>query len=144
MKRVLLSLLLCLITRVTSFALIFNGRLLSNKYQDRIISHKRIFKIKGCSIPQLSQDEYRENKIVSPFSKDSSVVVREQLELSVDNVNKILDEVRPFLIDDGGNVEVVSVDLDTRNVLLSLVGACSSCSSSTVMASFALSKPTVF
>ena len=48
------------------------------------------------------------------------------------NVDKVLDEVRPYLINDGGNVSVERVDEDTRSVYLKLEGACGSCPSSTV------------
>ena len=55
----------------------------------------------------------------------------EQLELTVDNVNAILEEVRPYLLADGGNVAVDSIDLASRDVNLILEGACSGCPSST-------------
>ena len=45
---------------------------------------------------------------------------------------KVLDEVRPYLIADGGNVSVERVDEETKNVYLKLEGACGSCASSTV------------
>lgn len=54
------------------------------------------------------------------------------MEFTLENVDKVLDEVRPYLIADGGNVEVVSVDEFTRSVSLTLQGACGSCPSSTV------------
>ena len=44
----------------------------------------------------------------------------------------MLEEVRPYLIADGGNVSVQSVDEVTKNVYLKLEGACGSCASSTV------------
>ena len=44
----------------------------------------------------------------------------------------MLDEVRPYLVADGGNVAVVGVDEATRSVQLQLEGACGSCPSSTV------------
>ena len=53
------------------------------------------------------------------------------LKLTKDNVDKVLDEVRPYLIADGGNVAVASIDTTTRNIVLSLQGACGSCPSST-------------
>jgi Fe-S cluster biogenesis protein NfuA len=49
-----------------------------------------------------------------------------------ENVDKVLDEVRPYLISDGGNVSVDRVDVATKNVYLKLEGACGSCPSSTV------------
>ncbi|MGD1863113.1 MAG: NifU family protein [Phormidesmis sp.] len=48
--------------------------------------------------------------------------------LTEPNVEKILDELRPYLLADGGNVELV--ELDGPIVKLRLNGACSSCPSS--------------
>ena len=48
--------------------------------------------------------------------------------LTVEAAEAALDEVRPYLIADGGNVEVLSVDGGV--VLLRLQGACGSCASS--------------
>ncbi len=50
------------------------------------------------------------------------------LALTEPNVEKILDELRPYLLADGGNVELV--ELDGPIVKLRLNGACSSCPSS--------------
>lgn len=54
------------------------------------------------------------------------------LDLTKENVDKVLDEIRPYLIADGGNVAVVAIDDFTRSISLSLQGACGSCPSSTV------------
>jgi len=48
--------------------------------------------------------------------------------LTEPNVEKVLDELRPYLLADGGNVELV--ELDGPIVKLRLNGACSSCPSS--------------
>ena len=50
--------------------------------------------------------------------------------LTIENVEKVLDELRPFLMADGGNVEVV--ELDGPIVKVRLQGACGSCPSSTM------------
>ncbi|VVA21150.1 PREDICTED: nifU [Prunus dulcis] len=50
-------------------------------------------------------------------------------ELTVPNVDLVLEDVRPYLIADGGNVDVVSVEDGV--VSLKLQGACGSCPSST-------------
>eukprot|EP01035_Chromulina_nebulosa_P018007 gene18007-23645_t len=81
------------------------------------------------------------NEIVSPFqsnneiSSDSKVISlsdeSETLELTYENVDKVLNEVRPYLIADGGNVSVVSVDSINSIIQLELVGACGNCPSST-------------
>lgn len=52
------------------------------------------------------------------------------LELTADNIESVLDEVRPYLIADGGDVELV--EIDGLSVKLKLKGACGSCPSSTV------------
>ena len=50
--------------------------------------------------------------------------------LTLENVETVLDELRPFLMADGGNVEVV--ELDGPIVKVRLQGACGSCPSSTM------------
>jgi Fe-S cluster biogenesis protein NfuA len=50
------------------------------------------------------------------------------MELTMDNVELVLDELRPYLMSDGGNVELV--ELDGPVVKLRLQGACGSCPSS--------------
>ena len=52
------------------------------------------------------------------------------LPLTKENVEKVLDELRPFLIADGGNVEIAEIDGPTVKVRLQ--GACGSCPSSTM------------
>ena len=54
----------------------------------------------------------------------------ETMALKLENVEKVLDELRPFLMADGGNVEVV--ELDGPIVKVRLQGACGSCPSSTM------------
>lgn len=74
--------------------------------------------------------------VVSPFEmpKAASVTTsaEEKIPFNKENVDKVLEEVRPYLISDGGNVSVERVDEETRNVYLKLEGACGSCPSSTV------------
>lgn len=88
--------------------------------------------------------------IISPFEGSSSnnsgtttttVLNKDKelpLELTLENVDMVLNEVRPYLISDGGNVSVQRIDNDDdnkttkRNVYLVLEGACGSCASSTV------------
>jgi Fe-S cluster biogenesis protein NfuA len=81
--------------------------------------------------------------IVSPFDNNDggdqpvataeepteSVDVEGPLELTWDNVELVLDKMRPFLIQDGGNV-IIS-EIDGPVVKLELQGACGTCPSST-------------
>jgi Fe-S cluster biogenesis protein NfuA len=57
-------------------------------------------------------------------------VLTEGLELTEENVELVLDEVRPYLISDGGNVALH--EIDGLVVKLKLQGACGSCPSSTM------------
>ncbi|MBD2162053.1 NifU family protein [Limnothrix sp. FACHB-881] len=50
------------------------------------------------------------------------------LPLTVENVETTLDELRPYLMADGGNVQLVEIDGPV--VKLRLQGACGSCPSS--------------
>ncbi len=50
--------------------------------------------------------------------------------LTIENVERVLDELRPYLMADGGNVEIVEIDGPTVKVRLQ--GACGSCPSSTM------------
>jgi Fe-S cluster biogenesis protein NfuA len=52
------------------------------------------------------------------------------LALTLENVETVLDEMRPYLIADGGNVEVA--EIEGPIVRLRLQGACGSCPSSTM------------
>ena len=52
----------------------------------------------------------------------------ETLALTNDNVEKVLDDLRPYLMADGGNVELVEIDGPV--VKLRLQGSCGSCPSS--------------
>eukprot|EP00529_Nitzschia_sp_RCC80_P027761 CAMPEP_0113496976 /NCGR_PEP_ID=MMETSP0014_2-20120614/30394_1 /TAXON_ID=2857 /ORGANISM="Nitzschia sp." /LENGTH=258 /DNA_ID=CAMNT_0000390905 /DNA_START=97 /DNA_END=873 /DNA_ORIENTATION=- /assembly_acc=CAM_ASM_000159 len=64
--------------------------------------------------------------VVAP---DSAIKVEGPLELTWDNVELVLDEMRPFLIQDGGNVAIQEIDGPV--VRLELQGACGTCPSST-------------
>lgn len=47
-----------------------------------------------------------------------------------DQVQEVIDKLRPFLLRDGGDVELV--DVEEGIVKLRLMGACGSCPSSTI------------
>ena len=54
----------------------------------------------------------------------------DNMALTPENVEKVLDELRPFLISDGGNVEIA--EIDGPIVKVRLQGACGDCPSSTM------------
>lgn len=56
-----------------------------------------------------------------------------------DKVQQVLDKVRPALMRDGGNVELVEVTADNV-VKVRLVGACGSCPMSTYTLKMAIEK----
>lgn len=79
------------------------------------------------------------DQIVSPFdesSQGSTTTTKstggddEILDLTYENVEKVLDTMRDYLIQDGGNVAVA--DIDGPIVKLELQGACGTCPSSTM------------
>jgi Fe-S cluster biogenesis protein NfuA len=45
---------------------------------------------------------------------------------TVENVEKALDEIRPFLMNDGGNIKLLSIE--NSIVKVQLQGACTGCS----------------
>jgi Fe-S cluster biogenesis protein NfuA len=55
-----------------------------------------------------------------------------------EEVESVLETLRPMLIQDGGNVELVGIEDGT--VKVRLVGACSSCSSSTLTLKMGIEK----
>jgi NFU1 iron-sulfur cluster scaffold homolog, mitochondrial len=88
-----------------------------------------------------------EGTIISPFDssgKGNEVAIvnsaDEPMVFNAENVDKVLNEVRPYLIADGGNVVVTRVDEENKNVYLKLEGACGSCSSSTVTMQMGIEK----
>ena len=58
------------------------------------------------------------DQIVSPFDEDAPTYTpteatelsEEFLELTYENVELVLDEMRPYLIQDGGNVAIAEID----------------------------------
>lgn len=74
-----------------------------------------------------------EASIVSPFdastpAKSRSGALVGPLPLTKENVDLVLDEMRPYLMADGGNVAIA--EIDGGIVRLELQGACGSCASS--------------
>lgn len=73
------------------------------------------------------------SKIETPVASSTKTPLEPgQMALSVATVDVVLNEVRPYLIADGGNVAVKDVNAESKTVYLQLEGACGSCPSSTV------------
>ena len=64
------------------------------------------------------------------MTTDTATGAADPQALTLENVERALDELRPFLMADGGNVEVVEIDGPVVKVRLQ--GACGSCPSSTM------------
>ena len=60
------------------------------------------------------------------------------MESMKEEVEEVLETLRPMLMQDGGNVELV--DIEDGVVKVRLVGACSSCSSSTMSLKMGIEK----
>ncbi|XP_010520780.1 PREDICTED: nifU-like protein 2, chloroplastic isoform X2 [Tarenaya hassleriana] len=74
-----------------------------------------------------SQVPFRRHQVVKAVATPDPVV---ELPLTAENVESVLDEVRPYLMSDGGNVALH--EIDGNIVRVKLQGACGSCPSSVV------------
>ncbi|XP_071716392.1 nifU-like protein 2, chloroplastic [Rutidosis leptorrhynchoides] len=72
-----------------------------------------------------SKKQFDRRKVVKAVATPESVV---ELPLTAENIESVLDEIRPYLIADGGNVALHEIDGNV--VRLKLQGACGSCPSS--------------
>ncbi|XP_072978413.1 nifU-like protein 2, chloroplastic [Typha angustifolia] len=77
------------------------------------------------SPPRLASRSRRRHAMVKAIATPDSAV---ELPLTAENVESVLDEIRPYLIADGGNVALHEIDGNV--VMLKLQGACGSCPSS--------------
>jgi Fe-S cluster biogenesis protein NfuA len=109
-----------------------NTNVFSNANIDKLSSLKQ-------SIAEAAAEDAVRNP-VSPFDEEivsnSNMAMKIAssdgiLEFTKENVDTVLNEIRPYLIADGGNVAVAEIDIDKRTVSLILEGACGSCPSST-------------
>ncbi|KAK2968315.1 hypothetical protein RJ640_021704 [Escallonia rubra] len=85
----------------------------------------------SVSVKQSSQRWVHQSRTAVKASAGGSpgLYSSQTFELTPKNVDTVLDDVRPYLISDGGNVDVVSVEDGV--IALKLQGACGSCPSST-------------
>lgn len=80
----------------------------------------------GSCSSRIRFQQVTRRKVVKAVATPESLV--EELPLTAENIEKVLDEVRPYLIADGGNVALHEIDGNV--VRLKLQGACGSCPSS--------------
>ena len=80
------------------------------------------------------------DEIVSPFETPGRASTRLEgpLPLTPENVEAVLEEMRPYLMADGGNVALREIDGGT--VVLELQGACGTCPSSSMTLTMGLEK----
>ncbi|XP_071722181.1 nifU-like protein 1, chloroplastic [Rutidosis leptorrhynchoides] len=98
------------------------------QFQSKHVLHKKglgnsVSQSKGITVIKAS------NATDSPSPSSPGLYSAQRLELTAKNVDLVLEDVRPYLISDGGNVDVVSVE--DGIISLKLQGACESCPSST-------------
>ncbi|XP_076924203.1 nifU-like protein 2, chloroplastic [Bidens hawaiensis] len=78
----------------------------------------------GSSSSRIRFRQASRRKVIKAVATPESAV---ELPLTAENIEKVLDEVRPYLIADGGNVALH--EIDGNIVRLKLQGACGSCPS---------------
>ncbi len=78
----------------------------------------------------MSTDSPSSSAPTTEVTSETAAVANDPRALTMENVERTLDEVRPYLMADGGNVEVV--EIDGPIVKVRLQGACGSCPSSTM------------
>ncbi|KAK9202002.1 hypothetical protein WN944_017211 [Citrus x changshan-huyou] len=74
----------------------------------------------------------------APAGSSPGLYSAHQFDLTAKNVDLVLEDVRPYLIADGGNIDVVSVEDGVVSVKLQ--GACGSCPSSTTTMSMGIER----
>ena len=63
---------------------------------------------------------YKKNGIIVSVTK----MKKEEIELKI---IQLIDKIRPFLINDGGNINFIKYDHKEKTVYVSLSGACKDC-----------------
>ncbi|XP_010441321.1 PREDICTED: nifU-like protein 2, chloroplastic [Camelina sativa] len=74
-----------------------------------------------------SRQLFRRSKVVQAVATPDPIL---EVPLTEENVESVLDEIRPYLMSDGGNVALH--EIDGNIVRVKLQGACGSCPSSTM------------
>jgi Fe-S cluster biogenesis protein NfuA len=130
-----LFLVMC-VQMATAWLLPFHGRVMFRSSEFRVVQTSDVPIHSPFTTHNINDndDEGGDETNVAP----SVSVSHHQLPLTLENVEIILDEMRPFLVADGGNVAVSGID--GAVVFLELTGACGSCASSTVTMKMGLEK----
>lgn len=79
----------------------------------------------------------RKAEIESPF-KDGVQQGKPKLPLTEENVEMVLDELRPYLQKDGGDVELI--EIEGPILRLEMQGSCASCSSSAITVKYGIER----
>lgn len=138
------AVLLLMLDRVAAFKTFFTAGphfSLSDGYagHGRVGQAERVFH-RGNSAVRMAETE----QVMSPFAQDGAEEKEEtkksagSLSLTEENVEKVLDEMRPYLLADGGNVNLQGIKDGV--VSLQFEGACSSCASSSITLRMGLEK----
>nr|XP_043619241.1 nifU-like protein 2, chloroplastic isoform X2 [Erigeron canadensis] len=95
------------------------------KVSSSILGNRLSFPRGVSRLPKLRVSPASGSKVVKAVATPYSAV---ELPLTAENIESVLDEIRPYLIADGGNVALH--EIDGNIVRLKLQGACGSCPSS--------------
>jgi len=99
---------------ISSYSINNNGAQLFQQVQDELGLRSSQLNMASDVISPFGE-EYDDEVPLSSSStgynpSDPSEMDEEQLELTWDNVDMVLDEMRPYLIQDGGNVKISEID----------------------------------
>ncbi|CAE7243368.1 NIFU2 [Symbiodinium necroappetens] len=98
--------------------------------------HLRRIVRRATVVSPFNEAEAKEKEAEKP--RESEKKEKPKLSLTWDNVQEVLDELRPYLKSDGGDCKIS--DIQDSVVKLELIGACSSCSASSVTMKMGIEK----
>ncbi|KAL6501285.1 hypothetical protein OROHE_024932 [Orobanche hederae] len=102
----------------------------SRFYGTRISCSRGLNQVRVASLQHLHYGLHSISLQPHEFLRTKAVGTPDSTVLTEENVESVLDEIRPYLITDGGNVALHEIDGNV--VRLKLQGACGSCPSSTM------------
>jgi hypothetical protein len=100
-------------------ALALGSPQMGSSFGVRSLSGRGRFAAQTCTASAPGALQSTEQQIVSPFDESKEASLQEEklptklgynLDLTLENVEAVLDELRPYLIQDGGNVVVTEID----------------------------------